>query len=68
MAVYWEKWEDVRKVQRKLILGGVGYFGIAAIVSASVMNKDQDLIATSTCGKVCRILQPIGKLLLSLKY
>lgn len=50
----------VRWEQQKLIHGGVGYSGIAAIVCASVMSKDQNLIVISIYAKQFQILQQIG--------
>lgn len=46
---------------QKLIHGGVGFSGIVAIVCASVMNKDQNLIVISIYVKPHQISLPTGK-------
>lgn len=51
----------VRWEQQKWIHGGVGYSGIAAIVCASVMSKDQSLIVISICENPFPISRQIGK-------
>lgn len=60
--------EPVQPEQQRLTRGGVGYSGIAAIVCASVMNKDQSLIDTLTCGKQHQILRQTSMLIKATKY
>lgn len=57
----------VRWEQQKSIHGGVGYSGIAAIVCAFVMSKDQNLIVISIYVKQFQILQQIGTIKINLK-
>lgn len=44
MVEFWDKKEVVLVAQQKLILGGVGFSGIAVIVCVCVMNKDPNQI------------------------